>query len=141
MPKPWDFSVPMSENQSAPRISEMTWLGPDRLLVLERTDGTTKLFEVRLNDGATDIAGSRWDDPQTRPTLEQSNDLSGTGITPLRKRLVLDTADHKELPVKLEGMAILPDDTLLLVNDDDFGISGERTRIVLVRGLGLDFGK
>ena len=58
-----------------------------------------------------------------------------------RKRLVLDTADHKDLPVKLEGMAVLPDDTLLLVNDDDFGISGERTRIVLVRGLGLNAGK
>jgi hypothetical protein len=138
---PRSFRLDPSENQSAPRISEMTWLGPDRLLVLERTDGTTKLFEVKLNDGATDIAGSRWDDPATRPTLEQSNDLSGTGVTPLRKRLVLDTADHKDLPVKLEGMAVLPDDTLLLVNDDDFGISGERTRIVLVRGLGLNAGK
>ncbi|MFT8244069.1 esterase-like activity of phytase family protein [Roseomonas sp. BN140053] len=134
---PRSFRLDPSNNQSAPRISEMAWLGPDRLLVLERTDGTTKLFEVRLNAGATDIAGSRWDDPDTRPTLEQSNDLSGTGITALTKRLVLDTADHPELPVKLEGIAILPDGTLLLVNDDDFGIGGERTRIVLVRGLGL----
>ena len=118
----------------------MAWLGPDRLLVLERTDGTTKLFEVRLNRGATDILGSRWDNPGTRPTLEQSNDLAGTGSVALEKRLVLDTADHPELPVKLEGLAILPDDGLLMINDDDFGITGQRTRIAVVRGLGLDFG-
>ncbi|UFN48888.1 esterase-like activity of phytase family protein [Roseomonas sp. OT10] len=134
---PRSFRLDPSARQSDPRISEMTWLGPNRLLVLERTDGTTKLYEVKLDAGATDILNSRWDDAATRPTLEQSNDLAGTGVVPLAKRLVLDTADHPELPVKLEGMAILPDDTLLLINDDDFGITGQRTRIVLVRGLGL----
>jgi hypothetical protein len=134
---PRSFRLDPSENQSDPRISELTWLGPDRLLVLERTERTTKLFEVRLDQGATEILGSRWDDPATRPTLEQSNDLSGTGITPLAKRLVMDTADHPEIPGKVEGIALLPDGTLLMVNDDDFGITGERTRIVLVRGLDL----
>ena len=133
---PQSFRLDPSDAQNDPRISEAAWLGPDRLLVLERTEKTTKLFEVRLNE-ATDISGSRWDDAATRPTLEQSNDLSGTGVVPLAKRLVLDSADHPELPVKLEGIALLPDGTLMLINDDDFGISGERTRIVLVRGLAL----
>jgi hypothetical protein len=133
---PQSFRLDPSDAQNDPRISEAAWLGPDRLLVLERTEKTTKLFEVRLNE-ATDISGSRWDDAATRPTLEQSNDLSGTGVMPLAKRLVLDSADHPELPVKLEGIALLPDGTLMLINDDDFGISGERTRIVLVRGLAL----
>lgn len=133
---PQSFRLDPSDAQNDPRISEAAWLGPDRLLVLERTEKTTKLFEVRLNE-ATDISGSRWDDAATRPTLEQSNDLSGTGVVPLAKRLVLDSADHPELPVKLEGIALLPDGTLMLINDDDFGISGERTKIVLVRGLAL----
>ena len=133
---PQSFRLDPSDAQNDPRISEAAWLGPDRLLVLERTEKTTKLFEVRLND-ATDISGSRWDDAATRPTLEQSNDLTGTGVVPLAKRLVLDSADHPELPVKLEGIALLPDGTLMLINDDDFGISGERTKIVLVRGLAL----
>jgi hypothetical protein len=133
---PQSFRLDPSDAQNDPRISEAAWLGPDRLLVLERTEKTTKLFEVTLAE-ATDISGSRWDDPATRPTLEQGNDLSGTGITPLRKRLMLDSADHPELPVKLEGIALLPDGTLMLINDDDFGISGERTRVVLLRGLDL----
>ena len=133
---PQSFRLDPSDRQTDPRISEAAWLGPDRLLVLERTEKTTKLFEVRLGE-ATDISGSRWDDAATRPTLEQSNDLAGTGIVPLHKRLVLDSADHPELPVKLEGIALLPDGTLMLINDDDFGISGERTKIVLVRGLAL----
>jgi hypothetical protein len=134
---PRSFRVDPSENQSDPRISELTWLGPDRLLVLERTERTTKLYEVRLDQGASNILGTRWDDPATRPTLEQSNDLAATGITPLAKRLVFDSADHPEIPGKVEGVALLPGGTLLLVNDDDFGITGERTRIVLVRGLDL----
>jgi hypothetical protein len=103
--------------------------------VLERTDGTTKLYEVDLRAGATDILGSRWDDPATRPTLEHSNDLAGTGITPLEKRLVFDSADHPEVPAKLEGVAVLEDGALFLINDDDFGITGERTVGLIVRGL------
>ena len=32
-------------------------------------------------------------------------------------------------------MALLPDGALALINDDDFGITGARTQIVVVRGL------
>jgi hypothetical protein len=132
---PQSFRKDPSNRQSDPRISELTALSTDRLLVLERTDGTTKLYEVDLRAGATDILGSRWDDPATRPTLEQSNDLAGIGITPLEKRLVFDSADHPEVPAKLEGVAVLEDGALFLINDDDFGITGERTLGLIVRGL------
>lgn len=131
---PQTFRLDPSNRQSDPRVSELTALGTDRLLVLERTEGTTKLYEVSLA-GATNILGSRWDDPATRPTLEQSNDLSGSGIVPLAKRLVFDSADHREVPTKLEGVALLPDGALFLINDDDFGITGERTVGLIVRGL------
>jgi hypothetical protein len=86
---------------------------------------------VRLDGAATDILGSSWDDPATRPSLEQE----GAGVVPLAKRLVLDSADHPELPGKLEGIALLPGNVLMLINDDDFGITGERTRIALIRGV------
>jgi hypothetical protein len=132
---PQSFRKDPSSRQNDPRISELTALGTDRLLVLERTENTTKLYEVDLRQGATDIAGSRWDDPATAPSLERSNDLAGTGITPLAKRLVLDTADHDQAPPKLEGVAVLGDGVLFLINDDDFGITGERTRGLIVRGL------
>ncbi len=131
---PRSFGLDPSERQSDPRISELTALGLDRLLVLERTEGTTKLHEITL-DGATNILGSRWDDPSTRPTLEQSNDLAAVSATPLRKTLRFDTArDLKDAPAKIEGMAFLADGTLLLINDNDFGIRGDETKIILVRG-------
>jgi len=46
----------------------------------------------------------------------------------------LDTADHPEVVGKTEGMALLGDGALALINDDDFGISGGRTQIAVVRG-------
>lgn len=135
---PRSFRLDPSDARNDPRVSEALWLGPDRLLVLERTERTTKLHEVRLGGRATDILGSRWDDAATRPTLEQSDDLAALGVVPVPKRLVLDGADHADaIPPKVEGLALLPGGALLMVNDDDFGITGERTRIVVARGLDL----
>ncbi len=136
---PQTFRKDPSNRQSDPRISELTALGTDRLLVLERTESTTKLYEIALA-GATNILGSKWDDPATRPTLEQSNDLAGTGVIAVSKRLIFDSANHAEAPGKLEGVAVLPGGALFLINDDDFGITGERTVGLIVRGLDLKIG-
>jgi hypothetical protein len=132
---PQSFTLAPSTAQSDPRISEMVALGPDRLLVLERNESHTKLHEVALA-GATNILGSKWDDVTTAPTLEQENDAAKLGITPLKKTLRFDQArDFKEAPTKIEGMAFLADGTLVLINDNDFGIRGDDTRILLVKGL------
>lgn len=136
---PQTFRKDPSNRQSDPRVSELTALGTDRLLVLERTEATTKLYEIALA-GATDILGTTWDDPATRPTLEQTNELGGTGIVPVSKRLVFNSADHPEVPGKIEGVAVLPGGALFIINDDDFGITGERTVGLLVRGLDLRVG-
>ena len=53
------------------------------------------------------------------------------------KTLVLDSADHKELPVKIEGMARFGNGDLMLINDDDFGIDGKRTAVMRVTGVPL----
>ena len=130
---PQSFALDPSEKQNSPRVSEVTAIGSDRLLVLERTNKTTKLHEVSLA-GATNILAGKWDDPATSPTLEQQNDLSGTGVTPLAKTLRFDTArDFPEAPVKLEGIAFLGDGTMALINDNDFGITGDATKVLLVK--------
>ncbi len=118
------------------RISEMLALSATRFIVLERTERTTKLYEIDVSQ-ATNILGTRWDDPATRPTLEQSNNLAGTGITPTPKVLRLDTADHPSLPVKIEGLAMMGDGRIMLINDDDFGITGGRTIVSLISGTGI----
>jgi hypothetical protein len=110
-------------------------IGLDRLIVLERTEKTTKLHEVQLS-GATNIFGSRWDEASTQPTLEQS-DASKIAIVPLEKVLRLDTADLPQVVGKTEGMTLLGDGALVLINDDDFGITGARTQIVTIRGTGI----
>jgi hypothetical protein len=40
---------------------------------------------------------------------------------------------------KLEGLGLTNEERLILINDDDFGITGERVRADVVRGAG--FGK
>jgi hypothetical protein len=131
---PGSFRRDASQKQSDVRISEMTALAADRLIVLERTEQTTKLYRVELA-GATNIARSSWDAAETRPTLEQI-DLAAAGITPLTKNLCFDTADDSSIVGKTEGMALLADGTLVLINDSDFGITGAGTQIVLLRRAG-----
>jgi hypothetical protein len=132
---PRTFRRDPSNKQNDPRLSEMMAIGLDRLIVLERTEQTTKLYEVEL-DGATDIAGSRWDDAATSPSLEQT-DIGTVKITPVKKTIRFDTADHSAILGKTEGMALLGDGALALINDDDFGVTGQRTQIVVVRGTGI----
>ncbi len=132
---PQSFRLDPSKKQSDPRISEVMALGADRLRVLERTEKTTKLHEVTLT-GATNILGGKWDDATTAPSLEQTA-AAAAGIAPVAKTLRFDSADHPEVPAKLEGLALLPDGALFMINDDDFGITGEKTRVVILNGDGL----
>ena len=122
--------------QDTQRISEMMALGDDRLLVLERTEKTTRLYEIVLK-GATDVLGTGWDDPEATPSLEASNDLAAVGIVPPPKTLRWDSADWPDAPTKLEGLAVLGDGSLAMINDDDFGIVGKTTRIVVLSGSGI----
>lgn len=131
---PMSFALDPSSKQNDPRISELTALGPDRLLVLERTEKTTKLHEISL-DGATNILGTKWDEAATSLSLEQENDAVKLGIAPVRKTLRFDTArDFKDAPEKIEGVAFLGDGAMVLINDNDFGIRGDATRVLIVRG-------
>jgi hypothetical protein len=132
---PGTFRRDPSKRQNDPRISELMAIGLDRLVVLERTDQTTKLYEIQLS-GATNIAGTRWDDPATSPSLEQTA-IADAKITAVQKILRLDTASFPDIVGKTEGMALLGDGSLAIINDDDFGITGGRTQIVVLRGTGI----
>ena len=130
---PQSFRNDPSNKQNAPRISEMLALGTDRLLVLERTDKTTKLHEINLA-GATNILDTKWDSPSTEKSLESMNDLSGTGVIPVKKTARFDSADFANIPDKLEGIAILGNGDVALINDNDFGNLGGKTQVVVLSG-------
>lgn len=124
-----------AEKQSDVRLSEVTAVGQDKLVILERIAKTTKLHLVDLASG-TNILGMPWDDVKTSPSLEQA-DLAKVEVTPLKKTLWFDSSDHKGIPEKVEGVAIVGPDTLVLINDDDFGIDGKATTKIVRLKLSL----
>jgi hypothetical protein len=121
------------------RVSEMLKLRGERFLILERTDQVTVLFEVDLATG-TNILGSVFDDLAAPTSLEQTVLPSG-GVTPLAKSLRLVASSLPgavpRFPAKLEGLAVARDKRLVVVNDNDFGITDALTQINLVEGLDL----
>lgn len=116
--------------QSAVKVSEMAGLGRDRLLVLERVSKTTKFYEIDLTH-AQNILGSKYDSRATSPSLEQYKTAADAKITPVKKTLVFNTDDHPGFMAKIEGIALLGKNRVLLVNDNDFGIDGSETKMVL----------
>src|SRR5262249_12582471 len=132
---PRSFRRDPSERQNDPRISEMMAIGVDRLILLERTEQTTNLDDLEPPD-ATDTAGSKWDDPATRPTLEQT-EVAAAAIKPLTKKLRFDSAELREMVGKTEGIALLGDGTLALINDDHFGTTAAPTHLVLLPAIAI----
>lgn len=113
------------------KICETVWLGPERLLVLERMSHTAKIYRVNLAGRA--LAPEHLD--ETTPALETLSgaELAAAGVPVLDKTLLLSTDDAESIAPDLEGMAALSDRELLLVNDNDFGIEGVETRFFRVR--------
>ena len=133
--KPETFIKDKSKKQSDVKLSEMMATGLDRVIVLERINKTTKLYEVAL-DGATNVLGTAWDAAATTPSLE-ATPVDRSKIVPLAKVLKFTTDQHKNFPDKIEGLARLGDGSTAMINDDDFGIEGARTTIAVVKELRL----
>ena len=107
------------------KVSEVTALGGDAFLVLERVSQSTKFFRIELSGGQpVDIA--------SEPSLEERS-AAGEPLPGLTKTLILDTDDHPEVGADLEGATLISPTELLLVNDNDFGVEGARTRFWRVR--------
>jgi len=117
------------------KVSEVTRLPDGALLVLERGSETTKLFRIDPRSGEA-LPPEHLEDA-TRPTLEELSARGFDGLPVLEKRLVLDTDDHPQVGADLEGMTVLPDGSLILVNDNDFGCEGAETRFWRVEGLSV----
>ncbi|MFD4550039.1 esterase-like activity of phytase family protein [Streptomyces sp. NPDC058466] len=113
---------PGEDDTSQLKISSVVAVGRDRLLVEERTDKAARLQSVELTRRA-DILGDVWDTDTTSPSLEQLDDPAAAGVPVLGKRLVVDLGTVEGVPGKVEGIARVNDDTLALINDNDFGMT------------------
>jgi hypothetical protein len=113
------------------KVSELTCLGDDQLLVLERGSETTKIYRVRLTPDC--LLPAEHGRGETRPTLEELSAAGKFDGPVLAKQLLFNSDHHPEVSADLEGMTLLDDRTLLLVNDNDFGIEGAETAFWRVR--------
>jgi hypothetical protein len=131
---PETFLLDDTEKQSDVKISEMVALDTDKLIILERIHRHTKLYRVSTLDSGTNILGTEWDNESTSPSLETLDNLAAHNIAQLGKTQVFDSRKEiSDLDFKIEGIAILDDEYLAFINDNDFGIDGTKTRVTVVK--------
>lgn len=111
------------------KLSAVAAIDKDTLLILERTDLVAKVYKVELKT-ATNILGGKYDNAATTPSLESLDDagLLANGVKVLPKELVFDGSQPVAggtVPGKIEGLAILDDDTIAISNDTDFDITSD----------------
>lgn len=109
------------------KIGDAVYAGDGKFFVIERDSAvgeTAKkyIFEINLK-GATNILGLNAFGGET---LEQqtANDLAAIGIKPVNKLKVTNLPSLGYLAGdKPEGLALLPDGSLVVLNDNDFGLA------------------
>ena len=114
------------------KLGDMVSLGNGKFIVIEQGAApvTGKVFNwlmlVEIGS-ATDISLAAFN--PTTSDLEKSsmsgaavNSASYSGVTTLKKTLLLDLNSAGWLAEKAEGLALVDATTLALVNDDDFGL-------------------
>lgn len=109
---------PGQTNPAELKISSIVGIGPNTVLVQERTDRAARLYLADLRK-ATNLLGGRYDDPATTPSLEQ--DASTVKLVP--KTLLLDLNTVPGTQKKIEGVAVVNPWTIALINDNDFGMT------------------
>lgn len=120
------------------KIGDACYMGNKRFVVLERDssipgddDGKKYVFMVDLN-GATNILGTELSKKMTSEgpddkTLEMytADDLVAADVHYAYKTKLLNLPSVGYMPSdKSEGIAFLPDGTLAVMNDNDFGLAG-----------------
>ena len=128
---PLDGSLYEKGRTGAAKVGDIVALGSGKFLAIEqgsrRSDGKIQnwLMRVELAPGTTDIT-------EFGHTLEISSiaDESVEGadyhaIVPLKKERVLDLNAVGWVQAKVEGLAVVDDRTIAIINDNDFGLASE----------------
>ena len=115
------------------KIGDAVYVGDGKLNVIERDSGTDAdsekfIFEVDLT-GATNILGTELSTATGEDTALESmtrDDLAEMGIQPVNKTQVLNLPSlGYNAGDKLEGLALLDNGSLAVINDNDFGLLDE----------------
>jgi hypothetical protein len=121
---------PSSINQRDLKLSAMSWVGPDKLLLLERSDesgrGGVRLILADLA-AATNVHGLPLADTLSLEDVNEGPDFNN--VTPVSTTVVFEEFEtdlnRQFWTYKIEGMAILNANQVALTNDNDFGVVGD----------------
>ena len=113
------------------KIGDAVSLGNGKFAVVERDDNGTSasnklIYQINLA-GATNINNPANFTLPAGKTIEQltSTELAAANITPVTKSLIANAAQLGYTGVeKLEGLALVAPNTLALINDNDFNVTG-----------------
>ncbi|MBW4674419.1 MAG: phytase [Desmonostoc geniculatum HA4340-LM1] len=113
------------------KIGDAVSLGKGKFAVVERDDNGTSagnklIYQIDLA-GATNINNAANFSLPAGKTIEQltSGELAAANITPVTKSLIANAAQLGYTGVeKLEGLALVAPNTLALINDNDFNVTG-----------------
>ncbi len=123
------------------KLGDAVSLGNGKFIVIEQGSAPSGKVSNRLMlvemGSATDISAVAFN-PSTSD-LEKSS-MSGTAVntvtyanvTPMKKSLLLDLNTANWLAEKAEGLTLVDDNTLALINDNDFGL---KTRVYTNAGV------
>ncbi|WP_341675811.1 esterase-like activity of phytase family protein [Niveibacterium sp. SC-1] len=109
------------------KMSDLVSLGNGKFIVVEQgsaKDGTVhnRLMLVEIPAGATNIAGLGSDLEKSSITTAPVNAADYSTVVTLKKTQLLDLNAAGWLAEKAEGLSIVDDNTLALINDNDFGL-------------------
>lgn len=118
------------------KIGDVAALPDGSILVLEQTseigkEAERKIYRARLSE-ATNILTPPISSDEDLESLDESR-LAARGIRAMPKIEIVDLAAlGYNFVSKVEGLSVLDRRTLALINDEDFGLRGEKTELVLV---------
>ncbi len=106
------------------KLSAMVALDSKTLLVQERTDNSFLLSTITIDDSAN-ILGSKWDLAATSPSLESYTGVGTNAeieklLTANNKKVIFNSTSIATMPGKVEGLAVLDANHIVVVNDNDF---------------------
>lgn len=118
------------------KIGDIVALSDTRFVLIEqgkfKADGEVHNLLVAVDVAqATDLTGKKLEGGLELEYADAVSELSAAGVVPAKRLEILDLRKKDAsgklqfgwLPEKAEGLALVNDDTLALINDNDFGVS------------------
>ncbi|MBR7794353.1 esterase-like activity of phytase family protein [Undibacterium sp. FT147W] len=124
---PLDSTMYASGKTGGAKLGDLVALGGGKFIVIEQGAGVdgkifNRLMLVQITTDATDIAAMGTDLEKSSMTGAAVNGVNYANVVTLKKTVLFDLNGAGWLAEKAEGLALVDDYTLALVNDDDFGL-------------------